>query len=340
MNNNFQLKLFFISTILVLSACGSSSKTNSNNSTSDSGSSSPSIGLPNNINGLIVLNTWTNAGNNYGIYSIDFVNGQISSSRRLTTENKGINPYAHDRNTITYAEPCSGQYTHHRLKTIDENGLSSAQIIPCSSDLWGSVGKYEVAKISPDKSKVAIELDSGINTTTWNTKYLIKIFDVSTGEELYSYMDYQSPEWHPSGRLLLAASDENNTKGIFITDKDFNQQLTRIDLGKINQSVSYLNLNSSSNKLIFAMSGRVWIMNINESYKLSVLQEIISESAVISAPTWSPDGQYIAYLNESFNMTFWHVESQKPYVFPTDKVLPLHANGYQWISPGYFSWVE
>jgi WD40 repeat protein len=90
------------------------------------------------------------------------------------------------------------------------------------------------------------------------------------------------------------------------------------------------------------MSGRIWMMDIDSenSYALSNLQEIISEGAVLSVPTWSPDGNYIAYLNQSFNITFWHIDSKTPYVFDTKSIFPLHTNGYQWLSPGYFSWIE
>jgi hypothetical protein len=344
-----QLRFVFVSILLLLTACGSSGS----DGTPNSGDSTTSTGLPNDINGLIVLNVEGELGKGYrqGTYMIDFKKGQVKTHKLLTSPQNGINPYAHNRNTITYAEPCGeGPYSHSRTKIINEKRLSSAPIVPCSSKFIAGSGVYVVAKISPDKSKIVIEVDNGGFTIT---NYLVKVFDRNTGEELFSFTGYDSPEWLLDGSLLMTSSVYNDNKGIFITSKDFTS-LTRIDGGIINQSISFLSVNPLGDRLIFTMSGQLWMMNIDSNHTLSNLQELVSVGASIQTPTWSPKGKYIAFLSYSGsgrhfksagaaerNITFWDVNSKKSYVFDLTTVFPINQNVNDKYRPGaYMSWVQ
>ena len=352
------IKRHFISILLpvmiLISACGGGTGTDTSSTPSEDGGINNQTGLPNDINGLIVLNVEGELGKGYmqGTYMIDFKKGQVKTHKLLTSPQNGINPYAHDRNTITYAEPCGeGPYSHSRTKIINEKRLSSAPIVPCSSKFIAGRGDYIVAKISPDKSKIVIEIDNGGGIST--TNYLVKVFDRNTGKELFSSTGYDSPEWLLDGRLLVSSSIVNDNKGIFITNEDFTN-LTRIDGGAINQSVSFLSVNPLGDRLIFTMSGQLWMMNINSNHTLSNLQELVSVGASIQTPTWSPKGKYIAFLSYNGsgrhfrtagagerNITFWDINSRKPYTFDLTTVFPLNQNVYDKYRPGaYMSWVK
>ncbi|MEE9446156.1 MAG: hypothetical protein V3V19_10890 [Cocleimonas sp.] len=352
MISKLRSRLIFISILLLLTACGSGG-----DGEPSSGDSKTSTGLPSDINGLIVLNVEGEVHDPHGTYKIDFNKGQVKTHRFLTSQIEGINPYAHDRNTITYAEPCgSDGYQHSRIKIINEKGLSSAQVVvPCSSTLFQGPGVLLVAKISPDKSKIAIEVNNGTDSGTYLIKYIVKVFDINTGEELSSYRGYESPEWLPDGRLLVSSSALNDeSKGIFITSKDF-ENLTRIDGGVLNQNVSFLSVNLLGDRLIFTMSGRVWMMNIDSNHALSHFQELISgNGTTIQTPIWSPDGKYIAFLSFSGsgrsiwhagrsakNITFWNISLKKSYVFDLTTIFPLRGSSYHVLGPAaYMSWVE
>ncbi len=231
-----QLFSILFSTLFILASCGggSGSGNNNNNGGTNNNGGGSSTSLPTDINGLIVLNleSWKGKGYSMGTYMIDFKNGKVKTHKLLTDSDNGISPYAYDRNNITYAEPCGeGPYPHTRTKIINIKRLSSAPIVPCSSKVIEGQGLYLVAKISPDKSKVVVEIDNGAVRYNYSPrKYVVKVFDKYTGEEIVSYENYDSPEWLPNGRLLVSASIDNDNKGIFIANKSFTN-LTPIDGG-------------------------------------------------------------------------------------------------------------
>ncbi len=355
------IKLYFVSILLpvmlLISACGG---TDSSSTSSEEGGTNSQTGLPSDINGLLVVNVEGSYGTKdyRGIYKIDFRKGQVKTHKFLTSQVNGINPYAHDRNTITYSEPCIGNdsYLHSRLKIINEKGVSTAKILPCSTEIIERTGLFRVAKISPDKSKIVIEVDNGKNYyRSQLTEFVVMVFDRNTGKILSSHRGYESPEWLPDGRLLMSSSPANNdNEGIFIASKDFTN-LTRIDQGMLHQTVSFLNVNLLGNKLIFTMSGKIWMMSIDRNYVLSGLQELVSVGdANIQTPIWSPDGNYIAFVSYSGAgrsiwtaggsyqyITFWNINSKKPYVFNLTTAFPSWQQTNKWLGPGtYLSWVE
>jgi WD40 repeat protein len=338
--------LLMLNTFLVLlTACGGSGGGAAGEDPSSVGTN-PSTGLPSDINGLIVFAISDRTSTvSKGTYAINFTGGQIGTHRQLTTVTTGRHPYALDRKTITYAEPCGGSVVYNdRIKTITEKGLSSAQVVPCALDFFPlSGGNYIVAKFSPDKTKIAVQIRNG------GQYDYIKVIDVQTGNEIASYKNFISPEWNSDGnRLLFSASDNNLEKGIYLVDIDTNQQPMRIDQGKINQTVSYLDVNTAGDKLIFSMTGRIWMMDISNNYTLNNLKEVISDGASLYA-TWSPDGKYIAYISSDATyegqalqkITFWNVASNTPYTIDTNNIFPLTAYNYPRFAPRpYISWVK
>ena len=341
----------FFSIVFFLSSCGGGSG-KSGASENPSGTDE-STGLPRDLNGLIVLDSWDYygyGGSPQGIFAFELENGQLKMHKRLTSSDQGVSPYAQDRQTITYAQPCNGSRNFHLTKTINIKGVSSDTIISCSSKIltdysYYAFGRYIVAKLSPNKNYIAVEIRTHDTVDTRIEKIIIKVFNSQTKEELGSFENYSSPEWLPGGRLLIATSKQNTKNGIYITNNSFTR-LTRIDQGHINQNATFLDFSPVNNKLIFTMSGNIWMMDINQNNELVNLQEVANEGNTLETPSWSPDGKYIAYLSFSKTIayrriTFLHLASRTPYVFETAKIFPADTNDIDWMTPGSsLSWVK
>jgi len=61
------------------------------------------------------------------------------------------------------------------------------------------------------------------------TDYSVIIYDKASGHELKRFVNYDNPEWHPDGRLLITGAVNNtNSFGIYLNEETLTD-LTCID---------------------------------------------------------------------------------------------------------------
>ncbi len=277
-----------------------------------------------------------------GIFRLKFKKGQVIEKRTITTGvRSGYRGYAHTSGKIVFLEPC-GAYGVNRFKIFKINNLVTSPLSPCSDKVNVGV-KYTTpyhtsGRLSPDESKIATYIYHRKNNIY---KFIVLIYDVTSGKEIKRFANYSSPTWHPDGRLLMTSKDANNF-GIYLTNSDFTD-LYRIDNDEINMDIDSPDISPSGKQVVFSMGQQIWIMDVSGDN----LHELIVGNSNLSFPTWSPDEKYIAYFrygatDADDKLMFYNLELSRKYQLNTNTVLPPSTGGRHGpISPGGpLSWIK
>jgi WD40 repeat protein len=139
-------------------------------------------------------------------------------------------------------------------------------------------------KVSPDGALVAIEWHS-IDIGDDPSVPIVTVFD-RNGAIQVRWGEADDWDWLPDGRLLLA--DRND---IAVT----NETLDEItEVASLTDDIEDLELSPDGTRLAFAMNGHIWTMGVDGSG----LRRVTRAPVEVSAPTWSPDGRYLAVILE------------------------------------------
>jgi Tol biopolymer transport system component len=277
----------------------------------DSNSSGPSnaSGLSG-INGLITFEEYR--VNSLGASSLRLSKGEIIKSFKVLAGNQH-SAHRHKSGKLVYFESCepdSGKVIR-RVSIYDEANSNNVEVSPCNNgfSLGLSVSRLSTARLSPDETKVAVAVKHRDNTRE-HFIYTTIIYDVNNKEEIIRHTGYADPAWLPDGRLLILPHDYPARFGIYVTDSNLLNP-TRIDKNRVNKHVYDADVSPSGKQVTFIQNKQLYIMNIDGSgYK-----PLIQSRFAILAPTWSPDGRYIAYLfpRTSYNypsfLSFYEVGS-------------------------------
>jgi len=164
-------------------------------------------------------------------------------------------------------------------------GTIPEQITPCSSEVSNpgySDTNFGASALSPDTSLVAVEaiyyLDSSF-------RYSVAIFNSSDQSFIAAQNDVFAPMWLRDGRLLLSSAE-----GFWVLGSDF-ETLTRLPdglTGRVNNPA----LHPTEDLVAFEFNQQIWLMNSDGSD----VREVVFGGANLRYPTWSPDGNALAYL--------------------------------------------
>jgi len=227
-------------------------------------------------NGKIVF-TCQMYGENHD--QICIMNADGSGSHRLTTDSSSENFYpslAPDGYSIVFSSNQTGTFE------IYEMDLSGNQ-----TRLTNGLGDLYAPEISPDGRSIVFAYGSGSYSSIWAMNR-----DGINPHQVYATgSDALDPSWSPDGNQILFAVGIGNDKQLYIMDKDGSNPRS------VNQAFRTRGRSdwSPDGKLIAGYSGESWLREI---YIMSVdgsnLHQI-SSGGNVQAPSFSPDGQWIAF---------------------------------------------
>jgi hypothetical protein len=317
----FFKKLHIFLVLTILSACGSGNGTEKS-TTSTSGASG--------VNGIITVRDY--ALGDKGTITLSISKGTVTDSYKVIG-NAGDRPNStrHPSGKIVYRERCNlgDSLSPVRISVYDEITGKKTNATPCSNKISKPINskRYEVAKLSPDESKVAVSvwhIDAELEAI-----YSVLVFDVESNEVVANYFGYKDFEWLPrTGQLLLLPFAAKLGYGIFITDSDL-QTPRRID-NQINQYISQPDISPSGNQLLFIQNKQIYMSNIDGTG----LKRLIKSRYALSAPTWSPDNKYIAYLDDN---DLYGEDFDKIFIYELSSGEIFEVSLENWLSEKYTS---
>lgn len=187
--------------------------------------------------------------------------------------------WRHPEGDLIRTEGC-GRYVN---RLVLERAKGGSEIVSaCSSEIKTiSAGKarFEFARLSPDKQRIAAELKFYVNS---RTHYSVLVLE--KGKIIAHFDGFVSPTWLPDGRLILSGN------GLYVTSVDGTP--SRIDDGWLGAGVYNPDVSPDGEIVAFEYNERIWVMDVEGNER----KELVWGPMQYRFPAWSPDGNYLAFL--------------------------------------------
>jgi len=269
------------------------------------------------FSGLLTLDEydWGALGGRLGVIQIDLASG---NKRRFL---EGQQPSRHPGGTTSFLQACGTGV--NRVALADAAGLSRA-LTACSSELpqpGDSRTYYGVSKLSPDATRVAVEV--GYDIYFEGSHFDTFVYDLE-GALLAQWDGLFAPAWTLDGRLLLAG------EGLYLSNGALSTR-ERIDGGALSSPVNNPAVHPDGTRVVFEYNQGLWEMALDGTG----LRELAHGPARLRYPAYSPDGRAVVYLalpeSDYYDraLYFTDLERQRGHT--------LDLNGIVGGGPGYVS---
>ena len=312
---NLILKIIVVTVVFVFSSCGGSGKSG--------------------INGVFTFSEFDNLFDKHtGVMSFEIDDGEVQKGRKIVS---GRYPRKHSEGKITFREGCGANAD--RISIIDTDGLITP-ITPCVNTLGLRIPHYGYSKLSPDASLLAVEVSQYMGYGAVDEEiYLTIVFDLE-GKEIIRYEGFAAPEWLSDHKLLLAGTGVDHF-GLYVTDDDLKNP-SKIDNDKLKSFTNNPAVSPSGDQVVFQYNQQIWIMDMDGDN----LGPLIVSGMNLTNPTWSPDGDYLAYLavDASANyykaIYFYEFDSKETHMIDTNEIFAHNVYNSFPDPTGPLSWTE
>jgi len=266
--------------------------------------------------------------------SFEIDDGEVQKGQKVVS---GRYPRKHPEGKITFREGCGSNAD--RISIIDTDGLITP-ITPCVNTLKLRIPHYGYSKLSPDASLLAVEVSQYMGYGAVDEEiYMTIVFDLE-GKEIIRHEGFAAPEWLSDDQLLLAGSGVDHY-GLYVTDDDLKNP-AKIDNDKLKSFTNNPAVSPSGDQVVFQYNQQLWIMDMDGDN----LESLIVSGMNLTNPTWSPDGDYLAYLavDQSSNyynkIFFYEFDSKEVHEIVTDEVFSKDVYKQFPDPTGPLSWTE
>lgn len=306
------LRLIRVGAIVAALACCACNRSASD----DPADTGPSMGagsgalvqtLP--FTGTLLLDeyNWFPSSGDLIAYYVGVIEIELPSGRKARVL-EGRHPMRHPSGTTVYIQGCGA--SAGRVMLAGADGLTTP-VTPCSSEAGevverpeSELTRFAYPKLSPDQRHIALQAYHYWEDSLF--LFYVAVYDVD-GNWIRSYPGFHAA-WTPDGQLVVS------NDGLYLTQAPFTGDAIRISGDQLNSPVYHPNVHPAGDRVIFEYNLQLWEMNLDGTNP----HEVVRGSVQLKYPTYSPDGNAVAYLGVT------HEDEYEQQIFFTDLAQDEH----------------
>ena len=180
----------------------------------------------------------------------------------------------------------------------------------------GYQGKVTALDISPDGRLLIFGHGEPLESTS-ETEYVLRLWDIESGEELHQYNGHSAPihtvAFSPDGKTIASGGEDNQ---LILWQVNSGEQIGSFRIPAVGEAIEKIAFHPYGNSILIQSSNfdppfvRIFLLDLNNG---EVLQWFESEADDIAGLAFSLDGQFFyelsCVINAQCSLTTWEIDS-------------------------------